>query len=421
MGSIRDKMFGVDTLVPLKNGKLVPAISLDNSATTPPFKAVIQEIEKQLHHYGSVGRGKGQKSEHSTKTYDQGREVVKAFLGANDERYTTCYVNSTTDGMNKLASALIKSSGDLVLTTRMEHHAGDLPWKERATVVYAEVDELGRLNIDDLKRRLQFYNGAIKYVSVTATSNVTGYVNDVHAIAKIAHQHGALLIVDGAQIIAHRNFNMLGDSPEEQVDFFVFSAHKMYSPFGGGAVVGLTDVLNQHLPTFYGGGMVKTVCDQKVTYLKAPDAYEAGCPNYPGVIGMVKAMEILQTIGFDYIQQHEQRLLIKTIKGLQKLPKVILYGDSENLTDRIGIVVFNVEGLSSEAASDYLADHYAIAVRHAAFCAHPYVRRLTDEPESDNACTSPKGMVRVSFGIYNSDEEVDVFLKAMKQLVSTLP
>ena len=419
MENIRNMMYGVNTLVELDNGKLVPAINLDNAATTPPFKQVVKEIEKQLLCYGSIGRGKGQKSEHSTNIYVEGRDIVKDFVGANDD-YTVFYTNSTTDGMNKLASALILNPEDIVLTTRMEHHANDLPWRERCKVVYAEVDELGRLIIDDIERLLIEYEGEIKYVSVTAASNVTGYVNDVHKIAKFAHQYGAKIIVDGAQIVAHREFNMLGKTPDENIDFFVFSAHKMYSPFGGGAVVGLTDVLNRHIPQFYGGGMVKTVNDDSVLYLLAPDLYEAGSPNYPGVVGMLKAMEILKQIGFDYVKNHEQVLLRKTLDELKRLPGVILYGDSENIADRVGIAVLNIQDLENEIVADYLANHHGIAVRHAAFCAHPYVRRLTEVTEARDllgSCQPPAGMVRVSFGIYNDEADVDAYLKAIRTLL----
>jgi len=417
VNDIRKMIFGLDSLVKLDNGEYVPAINLDNAATTPPFKQVVKEVEQQLLCYGSIGRGKGQKSEHSTDVYVKGRDIVKDFVGANDD-YTVFYTHSTTDGLNKLASALIESPEDMVLTTRMEHHANDLPWRERAKVVYAETDQDGRLIMADIKRQLEEHQGAIKYVSVTAAANVTGYVNDVHAIAKLAHQHGAQIIVDGAQIVAHRAFNMLGETPEENIDFFVFSAHKMYSPFGGGAVVGLTHVLNQHMPQFYGGGMVKTVYDDSVIYLLAPDRYEAGSPNYPGVVGMLKAMEILKTVGFDYIKDHEQTLLRRTLEGLKKLPGVTLYGDNEKIADRVGIVVFNIEGLDNEVVADFLANHYGIAVRHAAFCAHPYVRRLTEtEHQNLTSCQPPAGMVRVSFGIYNDESDVDIFLYAIKRLL----
>ena len=418
---IRKMIFGLDALVELNNGWKVPAINLDNAATTPPFREVVRTIERQLRYYGSIGRGKGQKSEHSTAVYARGRDAVKDFLGANSDIYTVFYVNNTTDGINKLASALLESPEDIVLTTRMEHHANDLPWRERAQTVYAEVDQKGRLFVEDMERILREYSGRVKYVAVTAASNVTGYVNDVHYLAKLAHQYGAKIVVDGAQIVAHRPFSMLGETPEENIDFFVFSAHKMYSPFGGGAVVGLTKELNKHIPQFYGGGMVEAVCDHAVRYAPAPDRYEAGSPNYPGVVGMLKAMKILKGIGFEYIRAHEDLLLRSALEGLKRLPGVILYGDSENIADRVGIVVFNLRGVKSEEVANILADYRAIAVRHAAFCAHPYVRRLTRDAktqnELDGLCCPPAGMVRVSFGIYNNQAEVECFLAAIKELL----
>ena len=417
MNEIRSMMYGINAPVRLDDGRVVPAINLDNAATTPAFKEVKNEIERQLLYYGSIGRGKGQKSEHSTDVYSQGRDIVKEFVGANDDRYTVFYTNSTTDGINKLASALIESSEDIVLTTRMEHHANDLPWRERCQVVYAEVDELGRLVMDDICRLLVKYEGAIKYVCVTAASNVTGYVNDVHAIARIAHRYGAKIIVDGAQVVAHRKFSMIGNTPDANIDFFAFSAHKMYSPFGGGAVVGLTEDLNKHVPVFYGGGMVKSVCDKSVVYLDAPDRYEAGSPNYLGVVGMLTSMMILECIGFDFIHHHEQMLLRKTLTELKRIPSVILYGDNDYIFDRVGILAFNIRGIHNEEVSEYLAKYHAIATRHAAFCAHPYVRRLTNDQDNESSCEAPVGMVRISFGIYNDESDVVGFINAINSLI----
>ena len=185
---IRTMILGLDALIELDNGNKVPAINLDNAATTPAFKVVAEEIYKDLLYYGSIGRGKGQKSAQSTEIYKNGYYIVKDFVGAQSDIYSVFYTNSTTDGMNKLASALIESPCDLVLTTRMEHHANDLPWRERAQTLHAEVDELGRLRIDDMEKILKKNQGNIKYVTVTAASNVTGYVNDVHRIAKLAHR-----------------------------------------------------------------------------------------------------------------------------------------------------------------------------------------------------------------------------------------
>ncbi len=322
------------------------------------------------------------------------REKVIDFVGAKkgeDNSYTAFYVNNTTDGLNKLASALIESKDDIVLTTRIEHHANGLSWRERCNVVYAEVDEQGRVIYDDIERLLKEYDGKIKYVSVTAASNVTGYVTDVHRVAKMAHQYGAKIIVDGAQIVAHRAFSMIGDTPEENIDFFVFSAHKMYSPYGGGAVVGLKDVLNEHMPTFYGGGIVNLVTDDNV--------------------------------GFDKIEAHEKALNKRLIEGLKQLDNVIIYGDSENLDDRVGVVTFNFSDINSYILARNLSNMGGVATRRGAFCAHPYVWRLMNLTEQEiyhfQNCTDLKtaGMVRISFGIYNTEEEVDQFLAVMPEIM----
>ena len=303
---IRSSIIGVDTRVKLADGTEVTFIGFDNAATTPAFRQVFEEMEKELAWYGSIGRGKGQKSEHSTAIFEEGRLKVLNFVGANPDKYTAFYVGNTTDGINKLASALIESPDDIVLLSRMEHHANDIPWRKLCRTVYADVDEMGRLVLEDVERLFIEYDGQIKFISVTAASNVTGYLNDVHAIARIAHRHGAEIIVDGAQIVAHRPFSMTGADESEDIDYFIFSAHKMYAPFGSGAVIGPTDRLNEHIPKFYGGSMVDLVTDSFETYLPAPARYEAGSPNYLGVVAMLKAIDILQNkIGFDYIVEQQ--------------------------------------------------------------------------------------------------------------------
>lgn len=419
-------VYGLDAMVTLKDGRRVPAVNLDNAATTPPFNAVVRKIQESLQFYGSIGRGAGQKSEMSTNEYVKARGTVLDFLGVDplckeQPKYTVFYANCTTDGMNKLASALVRGSEDVVLTTRMEHHANDLPWRERGRTVYAEIDEKGRLIMEDFERILKMYDGKIKYVTVTAASNVTGYVNDVHKIAGIAHKYGAKIIVDGAQIVAHRRFSMLGNTRNEDIDFFVFSAHKMYSPYGGGAVVGLIDEFNKHIPKMYGGGMIETVTDDGVFYTEAPDLYEAGSPNFPGVVGMAKAMEVLKEIGFEYIEQHEHVLMNKAIAELSRIPEVVLYGDNKNYKDRVGIITFTIEGMENQTVTEALAAYSAIAVRQAAFCAHPYVRRLTKVPvryDEDGRPLYPTGLIRVSFGIYNTKEDVDTLVRTIKRIIN---
>ena len=417
--NIRNYVVGVDEPVTLEDGTTKPLINFDNAATTPALQPVLDEVENELSMYGSIGRGFSQKSNHSTDLYNKTRDKVLAFVGADPQQYTCFFVNNTTDGLNKLASALIESEDDLVLATRIEHHANDLSWRERCNVIYAEVDEQGRVDYDDLERLLQ--ENDVDYVTVTAASNVTGYVTDVHRVAKLAHQYGAKIVVDGAQIVAHRAFSMLGETPEENIDFFVFSAHKMYSPFGGGAVVGLTEVLGQHMPEFYGGGTVRIVSDSWVVYKDAPAVYEAGSPNYPGVIGMGKAIDVLQEVGFDDIAAHEQALIARLIDGLKKMDNVIIYGDSDDLSDRVGVVTFNFSDINSYHLATKMAAIGAVATRRGAFCAHPYVWRLMgiseDTQRSFLECDdgNTAGMIRVSFGIYNTEEEVDEFLQVLAE------
>ena len=426
--NIRDYIVGIDEPVTLKDGTSRPMINFDNAATTPALRPVMDEVDTKLRMYGSIGRGFSLKSDYSTELYQETRDKVLSFVGLNpkDQTYIMFYVNNTTDGLNKLATALINGKEDVVLTTRMEHHANDLPWRERCKVVgskviYAEVDEQGRVIYEDLERQLK--ENHVRYVSVTAASNVTGYMPDVHRIAKLAHQYGAQIIVDGAQIVAHRAFSMLGETPEENIDFFVFSAHKMYSPYGGGAVIGLNEVLLMHQPTFYGGGTVHLVQDYTVFYKTGSEAYEAGSPNYPGVVGLGKAIDILQQVGFDSIAEHEQKLNRRLIDGLLAIENVTVYGDTVNLDDRVGVVTFNTSDANSYELASRIANWGGVATRRGAFCAHPYVWRLMGysdaEMESFEACDdyNTPGMIRVSFGIYNTEEEVDTFLEILKEQI----
>lgn len=421
LDNIRDYVVGLNEEVQLENGSKKVVVNFDNAATTPALQPVMDEVNEELKMYGSIGRGFSPKSDHSTELYNDTRDKVLEFVGADPENYTVFYVNNTTDGLNKLASALMEEKSDVVLTTRIEHHSNDLPWRENGTVIYAEVDDQGRVIYDEIEKQLK--KNKVKYVSVTAASNVTGYVTDVHRVAKLAHKYGAKIIVDGAQIVAHRKFSMVSDDPSENIDFFVFSAHKMYSPYGGGAVVGLTEELMSHMPKFYGGGTIEIVGDDWVHYADPPKSYEAGSPNYPGVVGLGKAIDILQEVGFDNIEAHEKVLNQKLVDGLKKIDKSIIYGDSEDLSDRVGVITFNFHEVNSALVAQQLSANYGVATRRGAFCANPYVWRLyglSDEEVRNYAeCSdvNTPGMIRVSFGIYNTEEEVDYLLKVLPKAI----
>ena len=429
INTLQDKVIGLNEKVQLEDGTWRAQTHFNNAATTLEFQHVNDVIQEKKKMYGAVERSESQKSKYTTAIYNNTRDKVIEFLNADPETHTVFYTNTTTDGLNKLASALITSKKDVVLCTRIEHHANDLSWRERCKVKYAEVDKKGRVRYDELKRLLKKYNKKkkkkIKVVTITAASNVTGYVTDVHKVAKLAHKYGAKIVVDGAQIVAHRKFSMVGNlkDPNDDIDFFAFSAHKMYSPEGGGAVVGLTKVLNKHKPMFYGGGTIKVVGDNWVYWKKAPEVYEAGSPDYLAVVGMGAAMDCLYTIGFDKIQAHEQVLLKKLIAGLKKLPKVIIYGDTENIADKTGVVTFNFYDINTEILAQRLAQYAGIDTRRGAFCAHPYVWRLMgvsdEEAKGFKNCSDEKtaGMVRISFATYTTEADIDYFFEQMPEVM----
>ena len=419
--NVREYVVGIDEPVELSDGTGRPLINFDNAATTPALQPVIDKVISELSMYASIGRGFSQKSNHSTDLYNSIRSKVLGFVSADPAEYSCVYVNNTTDGLNKLAAALITSPDDVVLATRMEHHSNDLPWRERCRVIYADIDDKGRLDLSSLEKALR--ENSVKIVTVTAASNVTGYINDVHHIASLAHQHGALIIVDGAQIVSHRKFSVCADDPDENIDFFVFSAHKMYSPFGGGAIVGLTSVLDEHMPGFYGGGTVRIVADNWQKYKNAPSIYEAGSPNYPGIVGLGSSIGILEGIGFDSIRDHDQALLKKLSDELKRFRDITVYGDTDDIGDRVGVMTFGFPDINSWVLAEYLAEMGGIATRRGAFCAHTYVWRLMDIPEDDlrgfvkcDDANTP-GMIRISFGIYNTEEEVDAFLNILQKVL----
>ena len=413
---------GVDLTIKLSDGAYVTPICFDNGATTPPFKCVNKEIMKHMQMYGSIGRGKGPKSEYSTRVYEKCREYIKQYFNiAGDNKYTVIFTKNTTEGMNLLANTLINSKCDKVLTTRMEHHANDLPWRYTSNVIYVDVDKEGKVNIGDIEDALINHKGEIKYVTITGASNVTGYVNPINDIARVAHKYGAKIIVDAAQLAPHREINMKGTGNNDSIDFLALSAHKMYAPYGSGVVIGLTEDLKNKEPFLKGGGAVDLVFDYDIYWSEPPSKFEAGTPNYLGAIAFYTAMNKLKEIGFDKIQEHEELLKNRLLDGLEGMNRIVLYGTRES--DRLGVVPFNIDGINYENVADRLSYIRGIGVRQGAFCAHTYVRRLlgiSDEEAQALLSRDCKaaGMIRASFGLYNTCQEVDEFLDTLDFMIS---
>ena len=304
MDKIRGLFVGLDKKVQIDgHGKVIP-INFDNAATTPAFKRVLKRVLECNEMYGSIARGDGQKSQFCSDTYDECRRYIMNYFNAPEELYTAIFTDNTTLGLNRLSNILIRDSTDIVITTRMEHHSNDLPWRGKCDLKYLEVDENGRVKIDELEDLLIKYCGKVKYVTITGASNVTGYLNDIRRVAKLAHKYGARIIVDGAQLVPHKKVSMLGIKNDENIDYLVFSAHKMYAPFGSGVIIGLRESFNSCTPDIVGGGVVYMVRDYGQVYLDTPEKNEPGTPNFFGVVAMAQAMKDIERIGFRTIESN---------------------------------------------------------------------------------------------------------------------
>lgn len=417
---LRKLFVGLDKKVNINGkGRIVP-INFDNAATTPPFKRVVKRVLETTEYYGSIARGDGQKSQYCSDLYEECRRYILKYFNAPEEIYTAIFVGNTTDGLNKLSNILINNKEDIVITTRMEHHSNDLPWRNKCDLKYVEVNEDGRININEIKELIERYKEKVKYITITGASNVTGYINDIRKISGLIHKYGGKIIVDGAQLVPHKKIYMYKKDSLENIDFLVFSGHKIYAPFGSGAIIGLRKDFNNNLPDTKGGGTVEYVIDNNQLWLNTPEKNEAGTPNLFGAVAIMEAMKEIEKIGFERIEKNEKELLQYLINGLKELNRVKLYADNDCIEDRLGILVFTIDGMKYYEVGEKLSEIKAIGVRQGGFCSHPYTRRVLGIPNNQlqeyiNKNGIP-GLVRVSLGIYNSKKEANIFLETVELL-----
>lgn len=417
---LRKLFVGLDKKVNINGkGRIVP-INFDNAATTPPFKRVVKRVLETTEYYGSIARGDGQKSQYCSDLYEECRRYILKYFNAPEEIYTAIFVGNTTDGLNKLSNILINNKEDIVITTRMEHHSNDLPWRNKCNLKYVEVNEDGRININEIEELIERYKEKVKYITITGASNVTGYINDIRKISGLIHKYGGKIIVDGAQLVPHKKIYMYKKDSLENIDFLVFSGHKIYAPFGSGAIIGLREDFNNNLPDTKGGGTVEYVIDNNQLWLNTPEKNEAGTPNLFGAVAIMEAMKEIEKIGFERIEKNEKELLQYLINGLKELNRVKLYADNDCIDDRLGILVFTIDGMKYYEVGEKLSEIKAIGVRQGGFCSHPYTRRVLGIPNNQlqeyiNKNGIP-GLVRVSLGIYNSKKEANIFLETVELL-----
>jgi cysteine desulfurase/selenocysteine lyase len=427
---LRSAVVGTNTTVPVIGGGRKRYINFDNAASTPPLKNVWESLRKFKDYYSSVHRGTGYKSIVSTRAYDNAHSRALKFVGADPDHFTAILVKNSTDGINKLARRLPLKPGDIVLSSLMEHHSNDLPWRAVARTEYIEIDDSGFLDMDDLRRKLAKFGKKVKLVTVSGASNVTGIIPPVKEIARLAHRAGAEFLLDAAQLAPHRKIRMGKPGGDDSVDYLVLSAHKMYAPFGSGVLVGPREVFRQGDPDTVGGGTVNYVTLNEVRWAHLPDKEEAGSPNVPGAVALSSAIDFFESVGFSRIASHEKDLTRYALKRFSEYPQIRLYGPSKWIprSDRVGAISFNIDGFYHAETAAILSYEGAIAVRNGCFCAHPYIQRLLkitdgeatvyrDQIAAGDRSRVP-GMVRISFGLYNTRREIDRFFDLMDIIVA---
>lgn len=400
-------VLGSDLEVPVKGGRLVPYANLDYAASAPCLEPVSAAVAAALPAYSSVHRGAGYASQLTTARYEQARHTVRAFVGARPDD-AVVFTRNTTDATNLLARSLPEGTTAVVFDT--EHHASLLPWADAVRLAPPAFPGEAVRAADEA---LAGIDGP-KLLVVTAASNVTGELWPIAALAHIAHRHGARILVDAAQLVPHRRLNLTA----LDLDYVVFSGHKLYAPFGTGALIGRTDWLAAAEPYLRGGGAVKAVNDDETEWHADPEArHEAGTPNVLGAIALAAACDALNATGWSALLHEEERLIGRLRAGLAAIEGVhelSLWGPDH---PRVGIVSFVVDGFTAREVAEVLSGEYGIGVRDGKFCAHPFVRHLLGA--KDGGCDDvTASAVRASIGIGTTEEHVDRLVAALRDLLN---
>lgn len=435
---LKSDAIGLDVEYPAVSGGRTRRIYLDSAATTLQLKVVQNVLDRYMPHYANVHSSLHYAAWISTREYEWAHDMVLEFADADPKIWMCFFVgNGMTGGMNRVARTLRASRPalDVVITSSMEHHSNDLPHRKHfREVVHVPMDvnsgSPGRVDMEKMAAALQAHEGKVNYVAITGVSNVTGIINPVHDIAALAHRYGALVVVDAAQMAAHLPIKVSGH-PEatHDLDVVVFSGHKLYAPGSPGVVIARKSLFANVEPDEVGGGMVDTVwLDRYSVSARFPDREEAGTPNIPGAIGLAAVLYALKKVGMDRIAAEENQLFEYALRRLAEVPGIVIYGEtSPSVVHRAGVISFNLEGYDHAFCAAVLNDYFNIAVRNECFCAHPYVRDMVSmklegvadsvsNDELERLAEMHRGMVRASFGIYNTTADVDGLVAALMEI-----
>lgn len=396
---------------------------LDHGASThPPQRVLDRYCDFLKHYYANIHRGNHYLSQKASELFDCVSDVVLDFTGAERSRNGVIFTANTTTALD-IASYLMGPTDGATLVSSMEHHSNDLPHRRRGAVHRIEICEDGTLDYTDLEQKLR--GNRIKLVAVTGASNVTGYMPDIHLVARLAHAHGARILVDAAQLIAHHRVDMLPNDDDSHIDFLAAAGHKAYAPFGAAFLIAPNECIAGSAPYIPGGGTVKFVTDTDLVWADGVDRHTGGTPNIAGVIALGEGLKWLEEIGLDWIREHELELLelvearLRAIEGVEFLGAI-------PARRKLGVLPFNIRGLHHDSVSTILNNAFGIATRNGCFCAHPYLTRLlhcTNAEEVRRKVLGEEdvvlpGAVRATIGIYNNEEDLEKLVRAVSDLAS---
>lgn len=385
------------------NGK--PLVYFDNGATTQKPKLVINAISDYYSNANAnIHRGVHSLSQLATTKYDQARKFIADSINTELPE-EVIFTKGTTDSINLIASCFEKfiSEGDEIIISEMEHHSNILPWqalceKKKAKLKVIPINDKGELIIEKFQ---ELVSDKTKLIAITHVSNTLGTINPVKEIISIAHKNNVPVLIDGAQSIPHLKV----DVRDLDADFYVFSGHKVYAPTGIGICYAKKKWWDQFSPYQTGGGTIKTVSFEKTEYAEAPHKFEAGTPNIEGAIVLAEALKFVSAIGIDEIHQHENDLLLYAENKLKEFPEIKIIGEAKN---KAGVISFVVEGIHPFDIGTIL-DKQGVAVRTGHHCTQPLMQRF-----------GIPGTIRISFAIYNTKEEIDIFITALQKAIKML-
>ena len=379
-----------------------PLIYLDNGATTQKPLCVLDAMrDEYLNVNSNVHRGVHWLSQQATELHEAARETVRRFINARSTSEIV-FTRGTTEGLNLVASSFAEAcmtEGDEVIVSVMEHHSNIVPWQLQArkrgiVVKVIPINERGELLLDEYER---LFTPRTRIVSICHVSNVLGTVNPVEQMVSIAHAHNVPVMVDGAQSAPH----MKVDVQDIDADFYACSAHKMYGPTGVGVLYGKKRLLESMTPYQGGGEMIGNVSFEKTTFADLPFKFEAGTPDFVGIAAFAEALDYIDHLGIENIETWERHLTERATEGLMRIPGMRIFGTSDNKCGVVSFLVGNIHHYDM----GMLLDKLGVAVRTGHHCAQPLMTALGVE-----------GTVRASFGVYNTEEEVDQFVAAVERV-----